>query len=50
MDKQEPKVNRLGGDTLAQFIAFELAETYDADASDGEHSVFCPVWFGAIYS
>ena len=36
MDAQEPKPNRLGGDTLAQFIALELFETYDAEASDGE--------------
>ena len=28
--------NRDGGDTLAQFIAFELHETYDPEASDDE--------------
>ena len=36
LEKGEPKANPLGGDTLAQFIAQELADTYDADASDGE--------------
>lgn len=35
-DKQQPKRNRTGGDTLAQFIAQELADTYDEDASDNE--------------
>lgn len=34
--KQEPKPNPAGGDTLALFIAQELAETYDPDASDTE--------------
>lgn len=36
MDKGEPKQNRAGGDTLAQFIAGELAETFDPEASEGE--------------
>ena len=36
MARQAPKPNPLGGDTLAQFIAFELAETFDPEASDGE--------------
>ena len=36
LEKQEPKENRFGGDTLAQFIAFELAETFEEEASDGE--------------
>jgi hypothetical protein len=35
-DKQEPKRNRAGGDMLAQFVAHELAETYDGDASDNQ--------------
>ena len=35
-DAQEPKANPTGGDTLAQFIVQELADTYDADASDNE--------------
>ena len=35
-EKQEPRKNPSGGDTLAQFIAIELADTYDADASDNE--------------
>ena len=33
--KERPRHNRKGGDTLAQFIAFELADTYDPDADDG---------------
>jgi hypothetical protein len=36
MEKQAPKENRFGGDTLAQFIAFELAETFEEEASDGQ--------------
>lgn len=36
MATQAPKRNPEGGDTLAQFIAQELADTYDADASDGD--------------
>jgi hypothetical protein len=35
-DAQEPKKNPEGGDTLAEFIARELADTYDPEASDGE--------------
>jgi hypothetical protein len=35
MDKQEPRLNPLGGDTLAQFIAFELADTFEPDDDDG---------------
>lgn len=34
--KGAPRRNVQAGDTLAQFIAQELADTYDADASDGE--------------
>jgi hypothetical protein len=36
MEKQAPKENRFGGDTLAQFIAFELADSFDEEANDGE--------------
>lgn len=36
MQRQAPKANPVGGDTLAQFIAQEIADTYDAEASDGE--------------
>ena len=36
LEKSEPRKNRMGGDTLALFIALELKDTYDADASDGE--------------
>ena len=36
MEAQEPRKNRLGGDTLAQFIAQELDDTYDGEASDEE--------------
>ena len=36
LDEEVPLRNRLGGDTLAQFIGFELYETFDRDASDGE--------------
>jgi len=32
----EPRENRLGGDTLAQFIAQEIHDTYDVNASDAE--------------
>ena len=35
MDKQAPKANPAGGDTLAYFIAQELADTYDSNAADG---------------
>ena len=35
-EQREPQHNPLGGDTLAQFIALELAETYDGEASDEE--------------
>ena len=33
-ETQEPKENPLGGDTLAQFIAIELADTFDEEADD----------------
>ena len=33
--KERPRYNPKGGDTLAQFIAQELAETYDPEADDG---------------
>jgi len=36
MQKQHPRRNRLGGDTLAEFIAVELADTYDEEADDAE--------------
>ena len=32
----EPKENPAGGDTLAAFVAWELADTYDPAASDAE--------------
>ncbi len=35
-DKQEPRANPDGGDTLAMFITHELADTYDEEASDSE--------------
>jgi hypothetical protein len=35
LEKGEPKVNPQGGDTLAQFISIELAETFDPDADEG---------------
>jgi hypothetical protein len=34
MEKQEPKHNPVGGDTLAQFIAQELADTFDGEAGE----------------
>lgn len=34
MEKERPKENPEGGDTLAQFIARELADTYDSEADD----------------
>ena len=36
MEKQCAVFNRDGGDTLAQFIAWEIYETYDPDAGDDE--------------
>lgn len=36
MATSEPRHNREGGDTLAQFIAQEIHDTYDADATDAE--------------
>ena len=33
---EQPRANQMGGDTLAQFIANELADTYDSDASEEE--------------
>ena len=36
LGKQQPRPNPLGGDTLAQFVAQEIAETYDEEASDAE--------------
>ena len=35
-EASEPKDNPVGGDTLAQFVAHELADTYDEAASDAE--------------
>ena len=31
---QEPKADPFGGDTLAQFVVQELADTFDEDADD----------------
>jgi len=36
MEKECPKENPEGGDTLAQFIARELADTYDPETNDKE--------------
>lgn len=36
MKKERPKKNPEGGDTLAQFIAQELADTYDPATNDKE--------------
>ena len=36
LEKECQKANPNGGDTLAQFIAQELADTFDTDASDKE--------------
>ena len=36
MDREMPKKNPEAGDTLAEFIARELADTYDPEASDSE--------------
>ncbi len=33
--KQRPRRSSKGGDTLALFIARELADTYDSEADDG---------------
>ena len=35
-EKQAPRANPFGGDTLAQFCAQELADTYDEEADDRE--------------
>jgi hypothetical protein len=35
LDNEQPQKNPDGGDTLAEFVAFELAETFDPDADDG---------------
>ena len=35
MENEKPRKNPQGGDTLAQFIANELADTFDPDADDG---------------
>jgi hypothetical protein len=34
--KQEPRANPVGGDTLAKFVAHELADIFEAEAEDGE--------------
>ena len=36
INTSEPKDNPAGGDTLAAFVARELADTYDEEASDAE--------------
>ena len=33
--REQPRRNTKAGDTLAEFIAIELADTYDPDASEG---------------
>ncbi len=35
-EASEPRENRMGGDTLAQFIAQEIHDTYDVNASDAQ--------------
>lgn len=35
-ESSEPRENRMGGDTLAEFIAREIYDTYDVNASDTE--------------
>lgn len=35
-DRGDLKANPCGGDTLAEFVAQELASTFDPDAGDGE--------------
>lgn len=35
-ERQYAVANRYGGDTLAEFVAWELYETYDPDVSDDE--------------
>ena len=35
-DKSQPKHNEEGGDSLAEFIAIEIADTYDESASDDD--------------
>ncbi len=35
-DKQCAIANKPGGDTLAEFVAWELYETFDPDVDDGE--------------
>ncbi len=35
-EKEEPVKNPGGGDTLAEFVALELYESYDPEASDDE--------------
>ncbi len=34
--KAEPRKNPCGGDTLAEFVATELYETYDSESGDNE--------------
>ena len=36
LKKQQPKQNPQGGDTLAQFVAHELADSFDEEATDAE--------------
>ena len=35
-EKEEPKPNPGGGDTLAEFVALELYESFDHDADDDD--------------
>ena len=39
MAESEPQENRMCGDTLAEFIAREIYDTYDVNASDAEQIV-----------
>ncbi len=36
LQKQAPRANPNGGDTLAQFVAQEIADTYDVETGDAE--------------
>ena len=36
MDRRCAVSNKSGGDTLAEFVAWELYETYDPEVSEGE--------------
>ena len=36
LDKEEPRANPNAGDTLAEFVALELYESFDPEAGDDE--------------